>query len=592
VAGCPAPEVTIAEVLHDPPGPDGRGEHEFVELAAPAGSTLDGLRLVAINDANGRPYQTMNLTGTVGMSGRWVVGGSAIGGRDAPLPAALQNGPDRIQLVDCQGLILDELWWPASGAATEQAWGGRIREGQSVVPCAPPSPWQVRGVVPSPGRADEAEACPVCADPPCSDPQPAAPEAAGGSPAQDAGSQATDADLPGESTDTLARTGETTSDATMDMSDSAGEENPTPGTWSPPVPDARLSLTRVPDPGVGPACDPGLQQGIRISEVLWDPAGTDTLAVEFVELDVPAGQSAAGMWLVHGDRADGRVRWAFRWPGGPIAGSTTWPVAGLDGGMGSVGGLPGLMLNGEQHLWLQDCSGTVVDVLAWGSMPAEASGEGWWRSVAPGGARRAGESHARCREQTAAVWPAQAYAAEPTPGERNVRFIEPGDCPALCPGVVPGSVRIQEILYNPSGPDVGHEFIEVSGPPGQSLDGMSVHFINGATDSPWAAPQRLTGVLGPSGVYVLGGSHVSPTDQLLRTTLQNGPETVLLQACDGGLLDAVAWGSFGSLPHRGRGEPALSVREGCSLTRAPGGADSGNNRRDFSAACPPTPGVP
>ena len=101
---CPLPDVVISEIYYDGPGRD--GAVEFIELAGPAGTPLNGLSLIALNGGDGLEYARIPLENAVmpAIGYYLIVDESA-----APLlrdiadrihPAAdLQNGPDGLRLV-------------------------------------------------------------------------------------------------------------------------------------------------------------------------------------------------------------------------------------------------------------------------------------------------------------------------------------------------------------------------------------------------------------------------------------------------------------------------------------------------------------
>lgn len=95
--------IFINEVDADSEGSD---TAEFVELYGPAGVSLNGLCLVAINGSNDRVYLTVDLsTAQVGNDGLYVVGNTGVTNVDLTITDnTLQNGPDAIAIVaagDC-----------------------------------------------------------------------------------------------------------------------------------------------------------------------------------------------------------------------------------------------------------------------------------------------------------------------------------------------------------------------------------------------------------------------------------------------------------------------------------------------------------
>ena len=73
--------------------------------------------------------------------------------------------------------------------------------------------------------------------------------------------------------------------------------------------------------------------------------------------------------------------------------------------------------------------------------------------------------------------------------------------------------------------------------------------------------------------------------------LQNGPDSLVLRAPDGRVIDALAYGVFGPLEvPAGEGRPAPDPPAGQSLARRFANLDSDDNARDFVALTDPTPG--
>ena len=97
--------VIINEVLPDPEGTDSV-DTEFVELAGPAGMDTFGLELVFINGADGSTYERTSIEGIFDENGLFVVGGAF---PNAELGGTLQNGPDGVTLLDCNGDAVDAL---------------------------------------------------------------------------------------------------------------------------------------------------------------------------------------------------------------------------------------------------------------------------------------------------------------------------------------------------------------------------------------------------------------------------------------------------------------------------------------------------
>jgi hypothetical protein len=149
---------------------------------------------------------------------------------------------------------------------------------------------------------------------------------------------------------------------------------------------------------------------------------------------------------------------------------------------------------------------------------------------------------------------------------------------------------INEVLYDPAGPDTGREFVELYNPGAStlSLAELRVVFINGSTpdvaDEIWRGEPGLE--LAPGQFFVLGGNLVPERDRTVSTGLQNGDEA--LEVWRGEIrLDAVAWGD--PPPTLGEGRAADGVA-GQSLGRVPDGLDRDDNALDFRPLPESTPG--
>jgi len=127
-----------------------------------------------------------------------------------------------------------------------------------------------------------------------------------------------------------------------------------------------------------------------------------------------------------------------------------------------------------------------------------------------------------------------------------------GDAPAVSDGPVArapraGDLVIDELLVDPVGDDLGHEWIEIASLADGPLALASLHVSDGTTDAPVNA-----GVLAPGRLLVLGQTidrahnGDAPVDLAYgtRLALNNGADriAICLGPCSGGLtLDAVAW---------------------------------------------------
>ena len=138
---------------------------------------------------------------------------------------------------------------------------------------------------------------------------------------------------------------------------------------------------------------------------------------------------------------------------------------------------------------------------------------------------------------------------------------------------------LSEVYYDAPGLDDGQLFVEISGTPGESLEGFVIEGINGANGA--SGPTvTLTDAIGSNGLFVVadeasgGGTSVLGADLLANFDFQNGP-------------DVFGPGEI----FAGEGNPAPDVGPGSSLARRFADHDTNDNLADFIVLTTPTPGV-
>ena len=152
---------------------------------------------------------------------------------------------------------------------------------------------------------------------------------------------------------------------------------------------------------------------------------------------------------------------------------------------------------------------------------------------------------------------------------------------------------INEVLYDPEGPDEGLEFVELYNPTDAplSLKGLALETGNGATEGDWslAAQWDSDYYVEAHGYVVIGENTVNPTPQFVRQLdLQNGPDACRIKR-ETRVVDLVGWGSH-TFAEYSEGSPCEDVASGISVGRLPDGVDTQNNSVDFRALSPPSPG--
>lgn len=154
------------------------------------------------------------------------------------------------------------------------------------------------------------------------------------------------------------------------------------------------------------------------------------------------------------------------------------------------------------------------------------------------------------------------------------------------------AVVLNEILYDPAGPDGDSEYVELFNPGDRPvpLDGMELWFLNGgdsaAAKRVWSA--RAGTRIAAGGFRVIGEEAVAAADETTRLGLQNGPDAVELRR-NGDRVDAVAWGAEAAAGGEGEAVPDAA---GQPIGRVPDGNDTGDNARDLRALPRATPGGP
>lgn len=164
----------------------------------------------------------------------------------------------------------------------------------------------------------------------------------------------------------------------------------------------------------------------------------------------------------------------------------------------------------------------------------------------------------------------------------------------VSPSIARAELVLNELLYDPDGPDAGAEWIEIlnTGPWPVALDDIAVDAGDGAAAGRWTEIWRGEpgGVLGSGGYLWVGGPYAGRAPQVLASiSLQNGPDAARLRQGDW-VLDRVAWGAHTHAEYA-EGAPTATTGSGRSLARAIDGRDTDDNASDWVVA-EPSPGRP
>lgn len=329
-----------------------------------------------------------------------------------------------------------------------------------------------------------------------------------------------------------------------------------------------------PSPGEGPEAPPPRcpedPASAAIHEALIDPEGPDK-GQEWIELRVDQDGALDGSYLDirhsyldpphHTIRLAGRVRVGdLVVTADALPDTTPFGCALTHGCLRNSGGI----------IELRGCDHGLLDTLAWGTATPDRLPV------------RSGFTLSWCPYT-------QRWAnTVPTPGAPEKRWRNDAEC--LLPCAPPPFLVINEVLYDLVGADGGGEFIELLTTPNTALDGLRLHGINGANGRPLFGAIALRGESDDEGYFVIGGDEIVARAMTLPTALQNGPEALWVEGCDGTLLDTMTYGGWTEhLAPYGDASPLLP--EGQSLGRSPDGAQSTGTMADF-AGMSPTPGAP
>jgi hypothetical protein len=209
---------------------------------------------------------------------------------------------------------------------------------------------------------------------------------------------------------------------------------------------------------------------------------------------------------------------------------------------GGAGGAGGGVIGGET-ITARDGSAADLRLGAGGSAgrPADTGG------VAGGST---GTSELPPMDADAARTSGQDAAADARVGDARPLRDATADAPvARAPAL--GELAIDELLVNPTGDDLGREWIELSNRSADWLDLSALHLANASVDLAVAG-----GAIAPGALRVWGQSADptknggAPVDVAYGTKLilgnANGAVSVCLGACASGLvLDTVSWGTLG-----------------------------------------------
>lgn len=152
----------------------------------------------------------------------------------------------------------------------------------------------------------------------------------------------------------------------------------------------------------------------------------------------------------------------------------------------------------------------------------------------------------------------------------------------LMPHIVLADLEIKSVMYDPAGADSNKEWIEIYNPTDQdiSLENYTLEFGNGASENDWKTIWTASEpvILPPSSYYLIGGSEVLPTpDVVITLSLQNGPDAIKLTK-NNETADLVGYGEL-AFEEYFLGGPAVDAKDSPLVRHS----STNNNKKDFSS---------
>uniref|UniRef100_A0A7C4TDT5 T9SS type A sorting domain-containing protein n=1 Tax=candidate division WOR-3 bacterium TaxID=2052148 RepID=A0A7C4TDT5_UNCW3 len=154
------------------------------------------------------------------------------------------------------------------------------------------------------------------------------------------------------------------------------------------------------------------------------------------------------------------------------------------------------------------------------------------------------------------------------------------------------NIFINEVYYDAPGTDTGC-YIEIYGPGGTDLNGITLVGVNGADGNTYATIDLSGYSIPQDGFFVIAQDNSVPNGDLINpdANLQNGPDNLELRF-NNITIDALGYGILDGWTFTGEWLPADDVPAGHCLGRYPDGDDTDNNSVDFVDYTTLTPGEP
>lgn len=507
---CPDNGTIISELMFAPE----TDQPEWVELAGPAGTDLTGFRIGAVNGNDGSNLFNIGLTGSIGTDGRFLISSAEMDGADqVDAELIMQNGPDNVVFMDCDGQTVDAVGYGEFDAETVF-----VGEGTPATDT---------------GRGESLARCPGAAD---------------------------------------------TNDNAADFHVSV---EPTP----------KADNSNFEDPFTCINCVAGSFTGqVTISELLYNPEGTDTVENEFIELTAPAGTDLFGIVVEFVNGNTGEPYESFPIDGA-VSDSGYFTIGLLDGDMP----LPGTMQMGPDSVRIIDCAAEIVDAVGYGSFTETETfaGEG-----TPADGAGEGSSLARCAgaaDSNNNV--TDFFEATPTPGATNAGFTAPEACggSACVAGSLDGRLIINEVFVGAT-----NTWVEIVALQDATLTDAQIVFTPATGDAVSAvfAADGLPATVTAGQYVVITNADISgiDTDVLFdgqsgrpTLTLEQSAGVVTIDDCAGSAVDSVRWGNDSLAGGESTLAPLPTATD--SIARCGDSGDTDDNGQDFVSSSSPSPGA-
>lgn len=367
--------------------------------------------------------------------------------------------------------------------------------------------------------------------------------------------------------------------------------------------------------GSSATCENAVFSGVVINEVLYDPPSSDS-GHEWIELlNVTGDDIDVSGWMIEAGTSSFSTKGTI--PDGTVIAAGGYYLIGEDEVVLDLGQAPDLVTSlgmgnatNVDGVRLVDCNSIPIDTVLYG---VDLAGQAWEDDNGPNPTSFAPDassaSISRIPNGTDTNLSGDDFqeTTSTTPWSENT-----GGSSTSCENAVFSGVVINEVLYNPSGSDGGHEWIELTNTTGDVVD-ISGWILQAGTSSFSNKGTVPANTFLPAGGYFLIGEELVGTDlgqaPDLITSLGLGNASssvdgIRLVDCNEITIDTVLYGDWqdddgnldpdkiGDFEDDNGADPtsfAPNTAEGESFGRMPDGVDTNRSGDDFESLVFPTP---